>query len=356
MNVLATHVLARSLLCSLLTLLLPAQVAHAQSEQRVYLSYAASDDEALALADTLASALQLPGIITRLTRVPEVDARSIVRAPAADALALACIWVDLREARRASVYIVERSGKRVFVRSLERAPDNRQLDHAQVGEIVRGAVQALLQGAVIGIATPQPLAQAGELPAQPARADAEPTPRVTFGAGVLYAAGLQAQAADVTHGPGVYVFLLRAVAHPESLAWGGLASARYASHRMARADVSARLDTLMLRAGPACDVPWSARTGLRLSLGLGVDLVALAPDARGSAGRADSSRTLAFAMLQLGAALRHRPTRDIELSISLLLDVDAVDTRYVLQRGAQQVNVEDPWRVRPSLALGFGFF
>jgi hypothetical protein len=325
--------------------------------EHVVAAYAAPDAEANELELTLQSALDLPALTHELRRVAAVDARALIIADPSAPEALARIWVDFARDGKAFVYVVDRSWTRTYIRSLPRTPGNTALDCAQVGEIVRSAVQALQEGAVIGIAIEHAEAQlsSGEAPSvapAPAPAAAPHGTRARFGFGASYAVALRASG-ELSHGPGLYAY---ALAQGDNVAIGGMLSAAYRPHRIEGQGLEARLDTVALRAGPVLELGARRTLAPRVAILGGVDLLHLDPSAHGDAVDAGAERVLAYPMLAVLAGLRARLTRDVELMIDFALDVDLVDTRYVRDANAGPRVVEDPFAVRPALQLDLGFY
>jgi hypothetical protein len=96
-----------------------------------------------------------------------------------------------------------------------------------------------------------------------------------------------------------------------------------------------------------------ARSGVRLGLGLGADLVRVSAFADpGTDVRLAPSRwrKLALARFQGNYARRLASFMDLELGVGA--DVDLSDTRYVVQRSDSVTSVLVPWRVRPFVAIG----
>jgi hypothetical protein len=95
---------------------------------------------------------------------------------------------------------------------------------------------------------------------------------------------------------------------------------------------------------------------LRAGLAAGVDLVHIAPSAKNGGVLADESRLATFAMLEAAVGVRARLSDHLELLASAAVEVELVDTRYVVQSVGGLAVVEDPWAIRPWLLLGIGFF
>jgi hypothetical protein len=324
---------------------------HAQTE-RVTLAYAADDAEAADLERTLSSALDLPELRCELSRVAAVNARGLLDPVPGAEPALARIWVDVTASERAVIYVVDRSWTHTYIRTLLRASGNPALDHAQIGEIVRSAVQALQEGAVIGITRAQMLEP--EVQSAPAVSSPPPAQRERFwgGVGLSYAIGLRADDAAIAHGPGAYGYALAALG---AVRLGGMLALQYQPHRIARGGAEARLDTLALRAGPLLESALGTAFNVQLGLAFGSDLVHIDPESDASGVTPDHAHWAAFPLVEATAGARVPLSGALELLVTLVADADLVDTRYVIGGGGRTTLVEDPWAVRPSLRVGLGF-
>lgn len=331
---------------------------------QVRVVYAASDGQAADLEKTLKASVDLPNVTAAVERVSNIDVNIPFTLAGEEEAPLARIFVDITRSEGAWLYVVDATGRRVFARSVPRLPDNPALEDAQIGEIVRGAVQALSQGAVIGIAVaPAPVSTAvaaSKTPiaeaSKPARRDSASSDHKdpsTWTIGAFYGVGLRADAGAIAQGPGLSGSWLSG---RRRFCWGAFASAQYQPHRIARSEVSAQLYTAALRAGPMFEAPLSSAAAVQLSLAGGADAVSLSADtARGDV-VVNAGRTLFFATLQSILGLRYRVTNHVAVTVSAAVDFDLVDTRFVRQDGKRSVSIEDPWTVRPSLLLGVGLY
>jgi hypothetical protein len=329
--------------------------AHVDAQDRVTLSYAASDDEAADLERTLSSALDLPELRCELSRVATVSARGLLDPVPGAEPALARIWVDVTGAERAVIYVVDRSWTHTYIRTLLRAQDNTALDHAQIGEIVRSAVQALQEGAVIGIAREQLIVPETSAPHTEPAVTLPPeskSDRFWLGAGLSYSIGLRADGAAIAHGPGAYGYALAALG---AVRLGGMLALQYQPYRIEHGGTAARLDTLALRAGPIFETALGRSFNVQLGLAFGSDLVHIDPESDASGVTPDRAHWAAFPLVEAIVGARVPLTSAFELLVALVADADLVDTRYVIRSGAGTQVVEDPWPVRPALRVGLGF-
>lgn len=318
-----------------------ASLARARDEI-VQLVFAASEPDAEEVRSALASALELEGISCSIAKIAHIDAHAPVTPKPEPVQPLARIWVDFTGAR-VLIYVADRGWERLYVRSFARAVAQTAVDAAQAAEIVRAAVEALRDGAVIGVARPT-------LPPAVVNEERKVSERaVSASMGAFYGVGMAASQ-RVAHGPGLFA---RVVGRASP--WGAVALVQVVPRVVTSTAVTTRLDTLALRLGPALQFPWSSHGALLLHGAFGANLVRVAPEPQAGLVTADV-RILRLAVGQLGLGVRYRTLNHAELWLSALLDVDFSNTRYVVRRGADLQTIETPWTFRPSLALGAGVF
>ncbi|MBX7098059.1 MAG: hypothetical protein K1X89_10125, partial [Myxococcaceae bacterium] len=119
--------------------------------------------------------------------------------------------------------------------------------------------------------------------------------------------------------------------------------------------VALRTQSLSFRLVPGLSVLRGERWRLDAGLGAGADVFlsstssAELPAGRLSGPRADASPVLT-ALVQFHLAIAER----FDLRLAFTLDADLQPPRYVAQLGPTREELFSPWRVRPSLTLGFG--
>jgi hypothetical protein len=369
--------------------------------------YAASDEIAPQLEQTLRSESRLPGARASVERSSAIDPSALLSLSAEGSSALARIFVDVTRADRAWVFVVGRDSSRLFARSLPRV-GSAVVDVAQIGEIVRSSVQALAAGAQVGLSPPPDAAvsavRAEEAPAadlpptatgpSPPRPDGAPfttapkayrrrppplaapasvpewdaaaaarvpaservAPSATqWLAGLLYGVGMRSSGGELAHGPGVYTGLRFG---QSELRAGGLVSAQFEPRRIARPGVSAQLSSCVLRAGPLLDWTVGSHAALGFALFAGAELLRASVQTSRSDWIVDPGQASVAALARLGAQLSFqlRAAEHLELAVSLVGDVDLVDTRFVVRSQLGDAVVDQPWRVRPSLVLAVGWY
>ncbi len=120
--------------------------------------------------------------------------------------------------------------------------------------------------------------------------------------------------------------------------------------------VASRASFIALRAMPAIELAHGSRLALDLGIGGGVDVLTVAPRSDVLPTSAVSAPTThADAILSSMLTLRVGLVPSVVLLASAGADVDAFTRAYVVDRGGRQEDVFVPWRVRPTVALGFAF-
>ena len=377
--------------------------------------YAASDELAGELERTLRAESRLAGARAKVERAASIDPTQLLLLRPEGPGALARIFVDVTRADRAWVFVVGRDSSRMFARSLPRV-GSAAVELAQIGEIVRSSVQALALGAQIGLSPPSlpPVQTATAEPAIPAppraaaiaatqtqtqpdaatrastavrapppwaarralpstAAQTGPTPDQSTSlptaaqphasddaglhwlVGLLYGIGARSTGGELAHGPGVYTGLRfgRSV-----LRGGGLVSAQFEPRRIARAGLTAQLSSFVLRAGPSVDWRVGAHSALGFAVFAGTELLRAAVQTSRADWIIDSQQASFVALARLGGqmSLHLRAPGHLELAVSLVGDVDLVDTRFVVRSQLGDAVIDRPWRVRPSLVLALGWY
>jgi hypothetical protein len=373
-------------------------------EPAVRVVYAASDELAAELEPTLRNESRAPGARVTVRRTAAIDPTELLMLGAEGAGTLARIFVDMTRPHRAWVFVVGRDSSRIFARSLPRAGGS-AVEVAQIGEVVRSSVQALALGAQVGLSPPAQLNASAPAarPVESSRATTAPrSPRATAAsrvpganaapltaatlharssaargsdaataaapaaadegaadvhwlAGLLYGIGLRSSGGELAHGPGLYAGLRfgRAQLRP-----GGLVSAQFEPRRIARPGVSAQLSSCVLRAGPALDWTLGARSALGFALFAGAELLRASVQISRADWVVASDQAAIAALARLGAQVSFhlRAAEHLELALSLVGDVDLVDTRFVVRSQQGDAIIDRPWRVRPSLVLALGWY
>jgi hypothetical protein len=351
--------------CWLLLVLLASLTRHASADAppRVVLELATPEPEQAAVRAALSEALDGAAVELQVSARSAIDLKDVITRRLEPEPPLARIWIDVTGHDQLAVYVTDGAWERVLIRLVPRA-HNPAVDHEQVAQIVAAAVQALRDGARIGIE--RSAAQARLLPPplvvqrEPVRTAATATPPRARFPGAWLGAGYelmhQSREVPLLHAAGLELGAMLAAWAGAELGLELAFSARPA--RFTSQEVAARFDTLAVRWLGVISSRREQTVRLRVALGGGVDAVQLAPQ-RAPAGLAPSpKRVLLYGALRaaLGPELdimRFSTAGGEKLALApvLLTDVQLSDTRYVvLDRGGEQVAF-DPFRVQPGFAL-----
>lgn len=317
-----------------------------QAQSQVQVTYAVSEVEHASWRVALEGALDLPGVRTELERVPNVDPAHAIRTGSASPTLLCHIWIDLTSDQRSLVYIVDGSDERIYIRSLRRSQQP-ALDHAEVGEVVQSAIQALASGASIGISRDEALSQLQLPPPKPLE-----KPSHAWSGGGLAAGTLRGPGTKLSLGAGAYVHAAFARLTPVGL-W---AHARMDPVRLEKRGAGASLLTFSLRAGPTLGMQITQRLALLSVLAAGMDIVRLTPESSDDQVSAGRARTLRYAGLHGSVMVRVRLRQHVELRFGPSVDTDLTPTRYVLGTPEGPVTIDRPLPFRPGLMLAVGAF
>lgn len=326
----------------------------------VEIEYAAPPAEQEALRASLLEALAGVDVNPRLQAESAIEVTEVVTRRPQAAPPLARIWIDLTREELA-VYVADSAWERILIRLLPRS-ENPAVDHEQVAQIVAAAVQALRDGASIGIsrhdararllppAAPRPLEQA-TAPARPA----PPAPPSSVWAGGGYEFLHRSAEVPVSHGASLQLGVT--FAELSGLELGVELDAVFRPSRYASSDVSTRFDTLALRWLLTGSSARAHSLRLRAAVGGGLDAVHLQPEAVDGSLLASEPRTLVFGALRAAAgaeldlaSLAEGETK-LALATLLLADLELTDTRYVFSSAQGEEVAFDPFRVQPGLAV-----
>ncbi|HJL15796.1 MAG TPA: hypothetical protein RMH99_09075 [Sandaracinaceae bacterium LLY-WYZ-13_1] len=273
--------------------------------------------------------------------------------------ALARIWIELAD-DRTTIYLVDDAWERILVRHVPTGGALDEVSREQVAHIVHAAVDALLAGARIGLTrveaserlgvAPEPPPEPTESPEPP-----EPPPEPALGADVVlaYTPQLFADGPAVRHAVSVLGSLLVGRRSPRLALTAGIDVWPSSDHE--GAGLGLELSTVTLRAEAAVEVRVIEGTHVRVGGGLALDVTtAQTRRLAGSMVEVAESFTEAGPLVCLRLAVQQRLWEWISLSGGLLVDVDLLDTRYVVEGNERDDAVVDPWLVRPALWLGVG--
>ena len=330
--------------------------------REIDLSLAAEPVEADALRALIEELLAGLDVGVRARVVDAIDPREVVSPPPSPPPAVARVWIGI-EPPNAILYLADAPWERVLVRRVPVAT----LDVAareQLAQIVVTAIEALLGGASIGLTRAE--AQAELVPDEPEPAPAPTTPvptapatpaqgpEVSMGVEAWLGGGLPLWGDGPRAGAAV---LARFALFPDvrGLRPITILEARVRLPQTAQsADVELRLWSVTARIEGGADLAIDADTSVRATVGLALDVTSVEPRPRTMRVEPTPARDDITALVTLAAGVTRRLASFIWASAGVSLDVDLVDTRYVVVAGGAETVVLDPWSVRPWpwLALG----
>jgi hypothetical protein len=349
------------LLLAALALALAPPPARAAGERgsTLLLSVAAPAGEAERLEQVTRELLARLDVQVELRPVARVDVAEVRRALGPGQRYFARVWIELAKSGNARLYLEHGASDRVLVRDVAGDADNPELVREELGHILQTAVEGLKAGEEVGAPRGDALKEVApeaetattrpDRPApQPTRAAApKPSERARpLAFGPRYEVSWLGDGARFEDGPGAVLELARPV---------GFELAGYYRRplKVEGSPVGVRLQTLSARALVTVQV-WQTDGGtVRLGAGAGADFVRVSPIAYfgRSAELADGAwRKLAVARLQ--ASYARRAFRFLELQVSVGLDLDPSNTRYVFQQNAGERTVLEPSPLRPLLSVG----
>jgi hypothetical protein len=345
-------------------ILLLGAIAHAQP--RVEMTISGPEDAQSFLQPTVDELLGPIAAVSWHDRLDVLDLRVVVFPPEHPQAALARVWIE-RGTDRVTIFLVDSPWERILVRHVP-APDG--LDETvreQVGVIVRAAIEALIDGAHIGITREQ--AQ-GELHVEPPpiieRTPPAPIDEVHDDVAIAPPSAALIATGDVFAGYCGQFFadgptVRSAIAIVLALRLGSgpvrpialLGADFWPTSSTEAAGVRLDLRTWVLRAELGVDVEVIDGTSIRGTAGLALDATAVEPSMIGATRVADAWDALG-PLITLRGAVVQRVWEWIGVTAAIVLDVDPVDTRYLVAGDAGEETVIDPWLIRPALWIGAG--
>jgi hypothetical protein len=270
------------------------------------------------------------------------DVAAAIRQGEPDDLALAHVYVDLREAPLL-VYIGDQGHLRVLIRRVALPTSFDEAAREEVGVIVASAVDALCAGGTIGIvraaATLDP--PPPPVPAPVPITSPRPPAVRRWSGGLLAGYRMMAWAPmRLQHTLELGGVLRRRVGRidPQLALWAGAITPT----AVTRAPDAGRIAGASLRTELGAVILLVPRWTQLVAVGGGVDLL------RGAGGR-----WLAVPMIQASLGVRVTPGRALLIELQGHVAVDLVDTRILDVSDARVLL--DPWRVRPGISLTFGW-
>lgn len=346
-----------------------AQVPAAAAElppRVVDLVLAAEPEPAELLEQSVSELLHGIDVQVRSRVVETVDPREVVDPPPSPEPALARVWLEIGE-DRATIYLADAPWERVLVR---RVPLEQGLDEVareQLAQIIHTAVEALLAGARIGLARAEAREQLVDepepapppAPAPPPTPPAAPPPRgpaLRLDVGVGWSLQLWADGPQVRNAPLLEVSVVIGELRVRPYV-GASADYRW-TRRSATQLVDIDLSGADVRFEAGLEMALTDRLSARVGGGVTLDVASVRPRERsGSPAVATSDSDVLTTMLSVRAGARYRVGDAFWIAAGLLVDLDLIDTRYVVLVSGRERVVLDPWSARPApwLAAGYAF-
>lgn len=341
-----------------------APTAAADGERRAVEVVATGEPRATSAVEALVRELskRLPVVIVWV-EAPRIDLHDVVARRVTDPAVIARVWVDLSDPDAAHLFVADAASDHFLVRTVPAEEGHIEVEHEAVAQIIGFAVEAILDGAEIGVtrdvAVRQILAQpapAGVPQAEPGSSSVRPPASLRDSLSVELGAlvGLRAygQGPAIGVGPG----LLFAVGVSTSRVVRPLfiLEVQYEAPANLQAnEVAVRLESLGASLQGGLEARVGPRVFVRAAGGLGADALYAQPHA--AAGSAFSARGpfwLAAAVATVRMGVEVVVARPVSLFVSAGCDVDLSGVTFpVSENEASEPNVV-PWRAWPVASLG----
>jgi hypothetical protein len=330
----------------------PLHAEPAPSRPVLAVQVSAERDEAAALDGVLRDVVSGLPIDLDVAVVARIDPGTLIHGAGADRShpPLGRAFVDLSDAARVTVYVVDGTWQRVLVRHVPRT-SNPDVDRETVGRIVSTAVEALLAGSFVAYSQPVAALAPPAADERPPPAAPRPRPRLAGCAGLMYEASLLARGPAWAHGPAVYGAATFGEGSLRPAIW--LTAQRRWPVFGDDPPIGFRLDTTALRLLGGIDLDLSPAVTLEIGLGAGLDLLHVEPRSTTRDVRtwlaADRSLVVGLARAMIGA--RWRLSGSFSAHALVVADVDASETRLLFDGTPDSEPILALWAVRPGMAL-----
>jgi hypothetical protein len=339
-----------------------------QTGRYVAIVVAGDPEDAALLEAVIDELLGRLAVMPQTAHQTEFDLRDVVT-PRPEARELvARVWFDLRAKQEATIYLADRSWEHILVRRVRLTRGLDEIAREELGHILAAATETLLTGGRVGrpreevrtalgvTALPAPSTKPAPKPDRLSTSSSAPAAPVfpAIALGAFWDVQALSATETLTHGPGAYVALF---ARGAPLRPGGRLSLTYRLPVTTEGGpIGATIDALAARLLAGLDLSATTWLCLRPAVGVGFDLVHVAPEAYADAVTLDAARWIAVPFVRAhltGAVPLGGPRWSLELGAGV--DVDLVDTEFYADRRGQRAIVLDPWTVRPSGHLGVSF-
>lgn len=262
---------------------------------------------------------------------------------------LAYVFLDFRDAQRASLLVVDGSLERGLARYAARGNGD-ELAREDLAHVLEEALPALMAGYKIGVERPVEAPR----PAPPPPPQPPPPPAASWhlGAALGYELGAYGPSAPLVHG--LRVALEATHRTPDSPWFPGF---RFDTTLRPSTDldtdpIQLRLTIVSLRALATLDTRLASALTFSGFAGAGTDVVRTAPRSTSPGIVPGPAGTRATATLRLGIGVSIRGPAS--LSLRLFSDVDLVRPDYVYFSGSQEKSISTSYVARPGIAIDLG--
>jgi hypothetical protein len=351
---------------------------------------AADAPERMAFREILSDVADRHDLELQISVVARIDANAIIRGPDLPLLKapLGRAFVDLTDAKVATLYVVDGPWKRILMREVLRT-SNPDVDREVLGRMVATAVEALQGGSFVqssepmaGFVPPPPKVTAQAPPPgqeQSDQAAQPPLPRqgklvrpaeevvrslgpkagdlfatAAPGIGAGYEMQLMAPGGTIAHGPTLYGELAFGKGATRPLVWltGQYRLPVYRSPESATASpIGYRLDAIALRALAGAQRTLSHRLTVEAGVGLGLDIIDLQPRAIGPSAYSDPKRSYVVGLGRAMVGLRWRLTPFVSAQTVLLADIGGRTPYQFKEDDGTIREVLPTYLIRPGLAI-----
>ena len=308
-----------------------------------------------------------------------IEPRKVLAQDTSGEAVLTRIWLDVRSAERAILYVVDTRGERFLVRVLPVSGVYDEVTRESLGNVLESAIDVLLLGGAIGLTRESATAQverelgsledpaAGTTPEAVETSNRAPAPEreapqpestdsdvpviagISVGAGVDTLSG--SDALRVAPQASVYFF------GASSASWAGFGwvSASYhlpSTWSAPEAGVELHGPALQLLGGLRGRV---ARSVWRAALGVGAELTHVAPKSFSEDARPLAAFWIGAPLVSARVAFEPYLAEHWFLSLVLGADVDLAGHHFDIDQAGERTALLEPWRVRPLALVAVGF-
>lgn len=328
-----------------------------------------------------------PRVITlEVIRVGSISLRQAWSQRASAEGVLAQAWIDLTGSERCVLMILDPAGERALLREIDLIQGVDVVAREEVGQIVSASIEAVIAGSEFGVAeaevaeiirsgisasglglssdetsveradepsapTPTPIEDPSPLP-PPRQAEGRP---IGLDIALDYTVGIVSTDHEPNHGPGTIltVSLARVPLRPLL----GLGFTYVLPQTVSGTQVGAELEQYLLSFDIGFMPLHRRRVSLGLRLGLIVDFVRLEPRhlQEEDSVTLEPARLEVMNMIGLSTELRVHLVRWLSLVIGIGVEIDAAQTRLIVEHIDGTEVVFQPWWIRPTFRLGFLF-